>query len=89
MPQLTLSEGKYYSPTLDVRGNEGVSFRFMTENEDSTVTIQEGSDGLAWTDVSTYIIPTNKLVYISYEVNGGYVRVIANNDMEVALILQA
>jgi len=61
----------------------------MTEVEGSTVTIQEGSDGLSWTDVSTYIIPTNKLVYISYEVNGGYVRVIANNDMEVALILQA
>jgi hypothetical protein len=61
----------------------------MTESENSTVTIQEGSDGLSWADVSTYIIPTNKLVYISYEVNGGYVRVIANNDMEVALILEA
>jgi hypothetical protein len=86
LPYLTLSEGKYYSPTIDVRGYSDVSFRFMSEVDNSTVTIQESPDGIAWTDVSTYIIPHNKLVYINYTVNGGFVRVIANTDMEVSLL---
>lgn len=71
---------------MDVRGNTDVSFRFMSEVDNSTVTIQESSDGIAWADVSTYIIPQNKLVYINYTVNGGFVRVVANTDMEVSLL---
>lgn len=71
---------------MDVRGYSGISFRFMTEVDDSTVTIQESPDGIAWTDVSTYIIPTHKLVYIDYTVNGGFVRVIASSDMEVTML---
>lgn len=83
-----MSNGNYYSPTMDVRDYENVTFRFMSWIDESNVTIQESTDGLKWTDVSTYILPSNNLTYINYKVNGGFVRTVSTADIEVSLMLE-
>ena len=89
MPDLTLSSGTFFSPTIDVRRFTGISFRFMAMVGNTTVTIQQSPAGLTWTDSKVLTLPTKNVYYYDFDKTiTGHIRVLSNNDLEVVMKME-
>jgi hypothetical protein len=85
---LTLSNGTWYSPTLDAADKTKAVIRLFAVTSGTQVTLQKSTDAEAWTNVTTLSPPLNQFYYFDYAVTTDYLRIVSTKDVQVSIVFE-
>lgn len=87
-PYLTLSNGSWYSPTLDATDKTKATIRVFATVAGTQVTLQQASDAETWTNVTILTPPVNQFYYFDYTIAADFLRFVSTQDAEITVVFE-